>query len=179
MSSAWSAINPFLWGHAQAPYRANWINPPLVVMPATSKTGIGTPRGGTLAHRISAMAVVFVNNKARYGARWRCGFRSPDVILLADEASHDGPVCYQCDPEEPCVYRCRNGAGDLLYIGSTIKRRQRMAAHARASGHGSTWWPEVASIAYEDFPTAEDAILAERFAIRRENPLHNKTGRQR
>lgn len=168
-----TALDPFIWARQQAPYTADWLRPPLVVVPARSKSGFGTPRLGTTSHRIAALAAVFIDGRACYGARWQCGHApSPDVVLLASEASHRGRVCYQCDPEEPCVYRCRSKAGDLLYVGTTIKRRARMERHSRLRW----WWPEVASIEYEEFPSAADALLAERIAIRDENPLHNRAG---
>lgn len=165
-------LTPFLWRHVEAPYVADWVTPPVRVFPVTCKTGIGTPRTGSVAHRTTAVAAILADGRMQYGARWCCGLRSSDAILLASETSHGGPVCFNCDPQEPSVYRCFSAAGELLYIGSTIKPRQRMKAHSL----NAPWWPEVADITYERFPTAADAFVGERLAILAESPSRNKQG---
>ena len=142
-----------------------------------SKTGIATARGGTVAHRTTQVRAVLIGGRLQFAATWRCGggYWMKDVIVLATETSHGGPVCYGCDPEEPCVYRCFNAARDLIYVGWTIRRRQRMSQHSRAS----SWWPEVADITYQEFDHPADARVAERIAIRDEDPIRNKAGRPR
>ena len=141
------------------------------------KTGIATPRGGTVAHRTAQVTARLIDGRLRYAATWQCdrSIWREDVIILASETSHGGPVCYGCDPEEPAVYRCFSAAGELLYVGSTYRRRQRMQAHSRTSA----WWPEVAYVEYQEFLDMADAIVAERIAIRDENPTRNKAGRPR
>ena len=71
-----------------------------------SKTGIATARGGTVAHRTTQVRAVLIGGRLQFAATWRCGggYWMKDVIVLATETSHGGPVCYGCDPEEPCVY---------------------------------------------------------------------------
>ena len=71
---------------------------------------------------------------------------------------------------EQCVlYRHFNKGGALLYVGITNNPSARWSQH-----RDKTWWPEVASSAYEHFKSRHDLQQAEREAIRREQPLWNQ-----
>ena len=141
------------------------------VVPVRCKSGLAVARTGSIAHQVTAVAAVFHHGKAQYGARWRCLFGSADVILLADADSHGG-VCKRClaAAAGPTVYRCYGADGGLLYIGSTVNRGWRMTHHASTT----PWWPEVADVRYEDYPTIAMARAAERMAIITEHPSRNR-----
>lgn len=67
------------------------------------------------------------------------------------------------------LYRVRNAAGDLLYVGITSSALRRASEHADAKG----WWSDVASIEVEAFETRDEATAAERRAVANEQPRHN------
>jgi hypothetical protein len=73
---------------------------------------------------------------------------------------------------EHLVYRCRDGAGQLLYIGATNSYSQRMSQHRART----PWWPDVASISTEPYPDRAAALVAELAAIGAEHPVHNVRG---
>jgi hypothetical protein len=67
------------------------------------------------------------------------------------------------------LYRFYGHAGELLYIGISLNPGSRWMAH-RAE---KPWWTDVAQITIELMPDRDSALLAERFAIEDEQPLHN------
>jgi len=69
------------------------------------------------------------------------------------------------------IYRCFAVDGSLLYVGQSIRGADRIAQHAATKD----WWPEVASITLEHFPTRELLDEAERAAIAAEDPRYNLT----
>lgn len=75
--------------------------------------------------------------------------------------------------ERTAVYRLYDADDELLYVGMTNNIDRRFGTHAE----GKFWWPEVArrEVAWLDSRT--DAMVAERTAIRNENPRHNKADR--
>lgn len=66
------------------------------------------------------------------------------------------------------VYRMFDAQGRLLYIGRTKDPGQRFADHSM-----KRWFPLVATITLEWFPSLTAADLAERQAIQEENPWYN------
>lgn len=66
------------------------------------------------------------------------------------------------------VYRMRDAQGILLYIGRTGNAGRRFGDHA-----SKRWFPLVATITMEWFPTEAAAVLAERRAIQQEYPRYN------
>lgn len=78
------------------------------------------------------------------------------------------------DPQPTALYRLRNSAGELLYVGISSKPPQRWGQHAA----DKEWWPEVADLSLEWLDSRADALDAEGRAIRTEKPkynvLHNK-----
>jgi predicted GIY-YIG superfamily endonuclease len=71
--------------------------------------------------------------------------------------------------ERTAVYRFRDAAGDLLYVGMTRNPRARFHNHAA----DKPWWPEVDAKAIEWLDTWAEAHAAEIAAIRAEKPRHN------
>lgn len=69
------------------------------------------------------------------------------------------------------LYKFRDAHGELLYIGSTGQLPTRLAAHAK----NQAWWPQVAHMDITAHATVEQARGAEKAAIRREAPRHNRT----
>lgn len=67
------------------------------------------------------------------------------------------------------LYRHYDEAGRLLYVGISLSTGQRLRGHKARS----SWWPLVAKITIERFPSREAALTAEAEAIRTEKPLHN------
>lgn len=72
-------------------------------------------------------------------------------------------------PERTALYRLRDEAGTLLYVGITNSPEQRWLQHAA----DKPWWPSVADLALKWYPSRELALEAEAHAIRSERPLHN------
>ena len=68
------------------------------------------------------------------------------------------------------LYRHFDKDGALLYVGISLSAVERLRQH-RDSSH---WFKKIARITIERHPTREDAEWAEREAIHRENPKHNK-----
>jgi excinuclease UvrABC nuclease subunit len=66
------------------------------------------------------------------------------------------------------VYRAFDSEGRVLYIGQTCNLGRRISDHVCSS-----WWCDAASITWEHFDSREDALEAERAAIRAERPPHN------
>ena len=166
-------LTPFLRWHAEPPYS---VEPPefewsAAVMPARSKTGLVTARRGGVAHVDRDLAVIFLGGRAQFAARFLCGSASVDAVILKDAADQGG-VCAKCEDVAlgPCVYRCFNSAGRLIYIGSSEARLSRFQIHETQS----PWWPEVAKTTDERYPTIFQARAAERLAIIAEMPLYNK-----
>jgi predicted GIY-YIG superfamily endonuclease len=70
------------------------------------------------------------------------------------------------------VYRLYGRRGDLLYIGITNSTYHRFAQHA-ADKH---WWSQVdpARTTVTQYPTRNQALRAEEYAIKAELPAYNK-----
>lgn len=71
------------------------------------------------------------------------------------------------------VYRLRDRAANLLYVGVGSFPNARLRSHAKTKD----WWGDVdqTRTTVEWFRTYEDALAAERLAIKTEKPLHNLT----
>jgi hypothetical protein len=143
----------------------------LVELKATCKTGIVASQTGPLAHYSDKFWAYYQDGRIRYCADYQCGNGNCNVIILASADDHYG-MCEVCEDaaKGPCVYRCFNAAGDLLYIGSAKAYLRRMQAHWTQS----KWWPEVADTKVERFPTLLAARGAELHAIKTENPIENR-----
>lgn len=75
-------------------------------------------------------------------------------------------------PETPvptALYRLRDKAGGLLYVGITDNPERRWKDHEK----DKPWWPQVAARSIEWLPTRGLALTAEAKAIRAERPRHN------
>lgn len=74
------------------------------------------------------------------------------------------------------LYRHFDEEGALLYVGISLSWPARTKAHAR----GSRWFDRVARVEIERFPTRDEALIAERDAIKAEHPkfniVHNGAG---
>jgi predicted GIY-YIG superfamily endonuclease len=68
------------------------------------------------------------------------------------------------------VYRLRDKAGRLLYVGMTWNLKVRMYEHAR---YGAAWFGAVETTEIEEFPDWGTARYAEREAIENERPAIN------
>lgn len=67
------------------------------------------------------------------------------------------------------LYRHYDAEGALLYIGISLSWPSRTREHAG----GSRWFDQVARVEIENFDTREEALTAEREAIKREKPKFN------
>lgn len=72
------------------------------------------------------------------------------------------------------LYRHFSEAGLLLYVGISEDEPRRREQHRRAS----PWFHLVARTTVDPFPSKEDALEAERAAIRDERPKFNRMGRR-
>ncbi|BCK74039.1 hypothetical protein Srufu_079920 (plasmid) [Streptomyces libani subsp. rufus] len=75
--------------------------------------------------------------------------------------------------DQTSVYRLRDRAGHLLYVGMGRNPMGRWASHAEQHA----WWSNVATFDVLWFDTRTEAAEAERRAIREESPMHNIHGR--
>jgi len=73
------------------------------------------------------------------------------------------------DTRVHCIYRLWTNEGELLYIGLSCSMHYRIESHRLST----SWFREVAVITIEHLPTRYEARLAEKEAIKRENPRHN------
>jgi predicted GIY-YIG superfamily endonuclease len=67
------------------------------------------------------------------------------------------------------LYRLYDAEGDLLYIGITNNLNDRFCEHSATQ----PWWEAVTSAAVEFRCSRDDAVAAERTAIKTERPRHN------
>jgi hypothetical protein len=72
-------------------------------------------------------------------------------------------------PQRTALYRHFDAQGRLLYVGISLSAFNRLSGHAHCSG----WFARIASVTIEWYGSREDARLAERLAIFKENPKHN------
>lgn len=73
------------------------------------------------------------------------------------------------DREETAVYRLRDEAGTLIYVGVSVHPPDRYDEHAHQD-----WWEHVYSVEEEWFPTRAEAMAVELQVIRTEQPRCNK-----
>lgn len=171
-------LSDFIWGKRDAPYISprSMFRPAIPVMSVRSKTGLVAGKRGSFAHLDAGIAVVFEDRRARFGARFLCQGGSHNALILRD-ASAFGGVCEFCVDVAagPCVYRCYDASGALVYIGCTQRFLKRKKAHEK----NTPWWPEVADVQVQRYPTVFEAFAAEHLAILAENPRHNRQPRKR
>lgn len=67
------------------------------------------------------------------------------------------------------VYRMFSLDGVLLYVGITLDLTTRLSTHRRHKA----WWPEVAHIDVEMYPTRAEALAVEHELIATDQPVHN------
>ena len=67
------------------------------------------------------------------------------------------------------LYRHFDENGALLYVGISLSAVQRLIQHEK-----SDWFDEISNVTIESFATRELALLAEKEAIKKELPIHNK-----
>lgn len=76
------------------------------------------------------------------------------------------------------LYRHFDGENALLYVGISLSTFTRLSQHR----DHSQWFKKVARVSIEHFPTREEAIAAEKKAIKTEAPMfniaHKKTARE-
>jgi len=70
------------------------------------------------------------------------------------------------------LYRHYSKDGDLLYVGISTSAVARLAQHKNTSH----WFREIGTITVENFDNRDEALAAEKFAIKKEKPLFNKQG---
>jgi len=70
------------------------------------------------------------------------------------------------------VYQLCCEHGGLLYVGIAVDLDRRLAQHRKTKA----WWSEVAHVVAHQFPTRDDARLAELDAINLRQPIYNIEG---
>lgn len=85
----------------------------------------------------------------------------------SDAAAEIAPPQDQAKPT--CLYRHFDDAGQLLYVGISLKHLERLAQHRR----NAHWYDRIKRIEIERFPTWEEALAAEAKAIIDERPECN------
>lgn len=138
---------------------------------ARCKTGVVAAKTGAVAHFPAEFSArLDPNGSVRFRARFVCGNGTHNAIVLAN--AEDAPaMCAICEDtaKGPRLYRCLNSDKRVIYIGSTAALLRRIRSHKTES----PWWPEVAEVTDECFPTVFLARAAERLAIKAEMPLYN------
>lgn len=71
------------------------------------------------------------------------------------------------------LYRHFDNEGNLLYVGISLSLVNRLMAHRSGSG----WYAQIARVEVEWFDAQREAEEAERVAIHREGPVHNRQRR--
>jgi len=69
------------------------------------------------------------------------------------------------------LYRYFDKNKNLLYVGISTSAIGRMLQHKQYS----FWFKSISRMTVENFNSREDAVVAEREAIKKEKPLHNKS----
>lgn len=67
------------------------------------------------------------------------------------------------------LYRHWNANDDLLYVGISLSHTGRLAQHKR----NSRWFYQISRVTLEHYDTREEALAAERHAIKTESPVFN------
>lgn len=96
---------------------------------------------------------------------WYQGYKKElDQIKAGKDPNRD------VNPERAVLYRYFNAAGELLYIGVSIRPIHRQASHISST----KWWPEVTSATFErGFHSEQELYTAEAEAIKAESPKYN------
>ena len=68
-----------------------------------------------------------------------------------------------------CLYRHFNSAGELLYVGISLRALNRLGQHRDHSG----WFHSISKVEIVHYETRQESCEAERIAIADENPKHN------
>lgn len=138
------------------------------------KTDLAVSRYGQIVHRIRNARGFLRDGSLQITATFLCGNATINAVLLASADAHGGndSICKECAIGIPGVllYRCFDVHGQLLYVGVTCRYGGRMLDHQRST----PWWPQVARVGTEQFPSETAALAAERVAIQSERPVHNK-----
>lgn len=143
-----------------------------VLVRSRCKTGVVAARYGALAHFPREFTTAFgPGGETRFCAKFLCGGTTSQAVILSGTGDAR-TVCAACEDaaKGPGVYRCLNAGRQPVYIGSAVVVLKRLSAHESRS----PWWPEVADVKVERFPTIFQARAAERLAIKAEMPLHNE-----
>ncbi len=72
-------------------------------------------------------------------------------------------------PELCCVYRFFATSGELLYVGITTTPLDRHFEHRK----DKEWYRSIDSMSFDWYPSRQAALMAERIAIKTENPRWN------
>ena len=67
------------------------------------------------------------------------------------------------------LYRHFNQSEELLYVGISVSAMLRLGQHCAVS----PWFKDISRVMIETFPTREDALAAEKAAIKTERPKFN------
>jgi hypothetical protein len=129
--------------------------------------------GASVVHRMDEGIIVWRSAETfLLGARTSCG-RVYGVRESYHEVPDEADLCDTCllgaDFVIWTVYRCFDGDGRLIYLGSTGRLDRRIVAHRTQS----RWWWRVESCTFEVLPNELAARAAERRAIEAERPLYN------
>lgn len=90
---------------------------------------------------------------------------SPGTLETASES----PARASCVSVPTALYRHFSKGGELLYIGIALSPTYRLTKHNRTAH----WYTEIATIKVEWFPSRQEALEEERYAINSEFPKHN------
>lgn len=75
------------------------------------------------------------------------------------------------DSQRVALYRHFNHDGDLLYVGISLSAAERLRQHV----DGSCWRYEIARMEISWFESRQEALAAEKEAIKSEAPIFNRT----
>ncbi len=151
----------FIWPVTKANPRGAWVTSAYLV------------KRRQRVHRIEAARAVW-EKKLRCEATTKCGAYLLTVHFHI-EPPDDIDLCVRCLIDEydvvHTVYQLRDDAGGLLYVGYSSDLPTRYTVHTRTSPFREL----IADMTYVVYPTAEEALAAEREAIKTLRPRFNGT----
>ena len=98
--------------------------------------------------------------------------KDADQVATQDQAGDEyEPTPIQHGEDGHHLYRHFDKDGVLLYVGVSQSALHRLKKHR----HVSPWFKSIAKVDLTVYKCKDDALIAERQAIKREKPLHNIT----
>jgi hypothetical protein len=175
-------LHPFTWeARLVPPYtvpvpewlqqEAGYAHTRAPVLPARVKVGWAFSPSSLMMHSIRTGASFCDGKRVWFATRWKCyGGVVGGIFSPSPDAT--GARCARCataDLSGPGVYRLYDGAGLLLYLGSSMYPHLRILEH-----RSKAWWPDVARTEVTECGDVFSARAAETRALATEPSVYNR-----